>query len=422
MKEEFLQYAWKYQLIETKNLQTTSGETLQVINPGRWNSDSGPDFFNASVKINGTTWVGNIEIHKKSSDWKKHGHNCDNAYNNVVLHVVVDDDLEIRTSNGIKPATVEIKVLENVVRNFENLITQKDSPPCSSSIKNVNPIYVQATLDSMLVERLHNKTKIIESTLKENYNDWNQTFYQHLAINFGFKVNALPFEMVTRSLPLKTISHHSGDLLQVEALLFGQSGLLNEQLLGDDYYLKLRDEYSYLARKYKLKGIESHLWKFMRLRPANFPTLRIAQFAQLVHNSKALFSKILETDDLKKLIGLFNVTASKYWDSHYRFNVPSKLRSKKLGLVSQHNVLINTVVPFLYLYGERNNKPFLKNRAFELLEAMPPEKNSVVSLWSELGIKSSNACDSQALIQLKNVYCQNKKCLNCQIGNKVINQ
>jgi len=274
----------------------------------------------------------------------------------------------------------------------------------------------------MLIERLQIKTQLIEQNLHRNQNNWNETFYQHLAMNFGFKLNALPFEMLARSLPLKILAHHTGNLMQLEALLFGQSGLLNEELLGDNYFLDLREEYSYLSKKYGLKGMEGHVWKFMRLRPANFPTIRIAQFAALLYQSHSLFSKIIETVNPQDIQKYFALKASEYWDIHYKFNSASKKGEKWMGESSQNNLLINTVVPFLYLYGERNNKAPLKNRALELLEHIPSEQNQIIRRWDELGINSGNAYDSQALIQLKNVYCDNKYCLKCQIGNKVINR
>lgn len=421
MNEEFLQYAWKYQLFETENLKTVQGEPVKIIHQGIWNSDSGPDFFNAQVKIGNTLWAGNVEVHCKASDWLKHNHQNDEMYNNVILHVVEVNDVEITLPNGQYLPVVLLKVNPDAESNYHELILEEKKPACSNYIQKVDPIYIRSTIDAMLVERLASKTNAIDQSLNRNKNNWSETFYQHLAINFGFKTNALPFEMLSRSLPLKVLAHHSKNLHQLEALLFGQSGLLNEQLLGDDYFLQLREEYSYLSRKYNLKGFEGHIWKFMRLRPANFPTIRIAQFAALLNQSDALFSKIIETDDPKIIRNYFKLAASEYWDTHYRFNHSSKSEKKWLGETSRNNLLVNTVIPFLYIYGDRNNKPHLKDRAVELLEITPSEKNQIINRWEKLGIQSANAYDSQALIQLKNVYCDFKLCLKCQIGNKVIN-
>lgn len=420
MNEEFLQYAWKHQLFDRNGLQTTEGEPIEIINSGLWNTDSGPDFFNASLKIGDTIWAGNVEVHKKSSDWLKHNHQTDDSYNNVILHVVTENDAFITLPNGNALPVMVMKVDDNASLNYQHLLSEREMPACHNDLPMISPIYIRAALDAMLVDRLEEKTLEIEKTLARNKNDWNETFYQLLARNFGFKVNVLPFDMLARSLSIRVLAHHTNNLLQTEALLFGQSGLLNEQLLGDDYFLQLRDEYSFLSKKYGLKGIEGHVWKFMRLRPANFPSIRIAQFAALLHRSKSLLSKIIETESTQLLLEYFNVKASVYWDMHYRFNQPSEKSEKSLGKSSRNNILINTIVPFLYLYGERNNKPELKRRALDLLEIIPSEKNQIIALWEKLGIQSQNAYDSQALIQLKTRYCEHKKCLKCQIGARVI--
>jgi hypothetical protein len=272
-----------------------------------------------------------------------------------------------------------------------------------------------------MIERLENKTSEILKRLEENKFNWNETFYQSLARMFGFKVNALPFEMLSKAVPLSVIAKHKNDLFQIEALLFGTSGLLNDELIGDDYFLRLRSEYSFLYKKYNLKPIGSYLWKFMRLRPRNFPTIRIAQFAALIHRSEALFSKIIEVDKLSQLSELFNVCASDYWDTHFRFNLPSVKRKKELGMVSVQSLIINVVVPFLFVYSETQTKPGLKDLALDFLEDLPPEGNSIVSNWQRLGLSVRSAFETQALLQLKNLYCDQKKCLNCQLGNKLVN-
>ncbi len=420
MNEEFLQYTWKHGLFSKEELSTSTGETIEIINAGKWNSDSGPDFFNATIKIGATLWAGNVEVHINSSDWLKHKHQNDEAYNSVILHVVYKHDTEIKLPNGTPLPTLEFVPNKRAHESYEQLIGEPQKPACAARLPKIDPIYVRSTIDSMLVDRLKTKTGIISQTLSSVKNSWNETFYRHLAINFGFKTNALPFEMFARSLPLNTIAKHTKNLEQLEALFFGQSGLLNEQLLGDDYFIGLRHEYSYLANKYKLKGIESHNWKFMRLRPSNFPSIRLAQFAALFPQSEALFSRLLEIEKPAEIRKLFKVKASKYWDTHYRFNQPAPKKVKWIGESSLNNILINTVVPFLYLYGERNNKPELKQRAFDLLESIPPEQNHIIRSWKLLGIAVENAYDTQALIHLRNNFCEQKKCLRCKIGAKVI--
>lgn len=421
MNEELVQFAWKNQLFDLSSLKTVQGDPVEIQHPGSWNFNAGPDFFNASIKIGDTLWVGNVEVHMRASDWYRHHHDSDEAYNSVILHVVTEFDKEVSLPGGSPLPALQIRINPKLLQNYERLLNEDIQPACSAYLPAVDHVYIQSAIEHCLVERLQNKTETIHELLASNKNDWNETFYQYLAVNFGFKVNALPFEMLARSLPLAVLSHYAAKLFLAEALMFGQSGLLNEVLLGDDYYLQLRDEYSYLARKHHLKGMEAHHWKFMRLRPANFPTIRIAQFAAVMNHSEALFSRLIETSDLHSLLSFFDVKASAYWDTHYRFNQETRSKVKWLGALSRHNIVINTLVPFFYLYGIRNNKPSLKYRAFELLEMTPPEQNSIISLWDERGIKAGNAYDSQALIQLKNVYCDHKKCLKCQIGNKLIN-
>ncbi len=418
--EEFLQYIWENRLFFTHALTTVNHESLVVINPGRKNSDSGPDFFNARIKINDTLWIGNVEIHKQASDWYAHKHNKDRAYDNVILHVVGKYDKPVFTSGYNEIPAMEIHYPERIEKNYQRLLASKTWIACEEQFHKMDPFALKLGYSRLMIERLESKTAEILQRLKENKNNWNETFYQFLARMFGFKKNNVPFELLSRSLPLHILAKHKSDLFGTEALLFGNAGLLNEQLLGDSYYLQLREEYSYLYKKYRLKGIESHLWKFMRLRPVNFPTIRIAQFAALLHQSESLFSKILEMEHIEKLQALFHVTASEYWQTHYRFNKKSKNKKKDLGILSINTLIINVVIPFLFVYGDTVMKPVLKDRALDFLEQLPPERNSVITHWERLGITPRSAFDTQALLQLKNAYCDQKRCLRCRIGNKLI--
>lgn len=421
MPEEFLQYIWENNLFEVEGLQTTDGLPVEIISPGKRNSDSGPDFFNARVKIEDTIWVGNVEIHRVASDWERHNHNADAAYNNVILHVAEIIDRPVFRSNGEEIPAVVLRYPSALKTNYQKLLDAKTWIACQSQFHKVDPIILQLGFNRLMIERLEDKTSEILSRLQANNNDWNATFYQMLARMFGFKVNAVPFELLAKSLPIEILAKHKSSLFQLEALLFGNSGLLNEQLLGDDYYINLRNEYSFLYKKYQLKGIESHLWKFMRLRPGNFPTVRISQFATLIHRSHGLFSKIIEIESLNELKELFQVQASEYWNSHFSFNKKSTRNSvKELGENSINTIIINVVIPFLFVYGEKQNKEYLKNRSLEFLEQLPTEENSIVEKLQKLGVESRSAFESQALLQLKNKYCELKKCLNCQIGVKLV--
>ena len=422
MKEEFLQFIWEHGLFSRNDLKTTEGKTLEIISTGQLNSDSGPDFFNARIRIDETVWAGNVEIHQKSSHWYQHRHDLDQAYDNVILHVVELNDRTVEVNDHQLP-TLEISYPIEIFKNYDQLLKSQKWIACEDMLPEVDPFILRFWFSSLMIERLKSKTDDILNTLLQNKNNWNETFYQLLARNFGMKTNALPFELLAKSLPLNTLSKHKNDLFQIEALLFGQAGLLNESLLGDDYFLLLRTEYSYLYKKYNLSGLEFHLWKFMRLRPINFPTIRIAQLAMLIHRSTALFSKIIEIEDLDELHKLFNVSASEYWDTHYRFNkVSGEDRKKNLGESAFNNIIINTIVPVLFVYGDQHLDQAMKDRALFLLEKLEPETNQIIRNWSQLGIESKSAFETQALLQLKNNYCNNKKCLNCQMGAKIITQ
>ncbi|RKD92748.1 uncharacterized protein DUF2851 [Mangrovibacterium diazotrophicum] len=420
MNEFFLQFLWKHRLFNEDPFQTSSGQPIKVISPGFQNTDAGPDFFNARLKIGETTWAGNVEIHWRSSDWIKHKHEKDGAYDNVILHVVKEDDTAIQNSKGEHIECACLNYDEILEHNYLKLQKSTSWIPCADSIHRVPSITLQIWYHALMVERLQQKTAEITERLQQNNNDWNETFYQFLARNFGFKTNAVPFELLAKVLPLSILGKHKNDLFQLEALLYGTAGLLNEELVGDDYFLALRQEFSFLYKKYKLKPIEGHLWKFLRLRPVNFPTVRIAQFAMLVHQSTALFSHIIETEKLSDVKKLFQIEASSYWESHFKFNKLSKKQAKHLGDSAFFNLVINTLVPFLFVYGEYHKKQPLKDLALNYLEQIPAETNSIIANWAGLGIAARSAFDTQALIQLKNNYCNAKKCLNCPVGMKLI--
>lgn len=421
MPEEFLQYIWENKLFELLNLHTEGGQPLEIIETGKRNTDSGPDFFNARIRIDGTIWVGNVEIHRLASDWVRHNHNTDEAYNNVILHVAEIVDKPVFRSTGEEIPALILQYPEALKTNYQRLLNSKTWIACQSQFHKIDPIILQLGFNRLMIERLEDKTSEITGRLKQNNYNWNETFYQELARMFGFKVNAVPFELLAKATPETILAKHKSSLFQLEALLFGNSGLLSEQLLGDDYFMELRNEYLFLYQKYKLKPIESHLWKFMRLRPGNFPTIRISQFAALVLKSNGLFSKIIGIEKIDELQQLFKVQASAYWNSHFSLNKNSVQQSvKELGIGSINTLIINVVVPFLFIYGDLQNKEFLKNRALEFLEQLPADENSIIGKWRELGVGSRSAFESQALLQLKNKYCEKKKCLNCQIGVKLV--
>ena len=419
MKESILHYVWQYKLFTAHNLETTDGEKVEIIDVGRYNTDAGPDFFNAKVKIGHTIWAGNIEIHINSSEWNKHKHQIDSAYNNVILHVVHNADCNVYGSDGKCIPQLELTFPRQIEENYEQLFSETKWIPCAEKIKFVSSVFIQSWKTALLTERMEQKMNVIESLLANNNQHWEEAFYITLARSFGFGTNSLAFESLAKSLPVSVLGKHKDNLFQLEALLFGQAGLLhqNESI---KYVVDLRKEYDFLRTKFSLTPIDGTLWKFLRLRPDNFPHIRIAQFAALIHSSSKLFSKIVECPNLDYLRQLFDCELSAYWKNHYLFSAESAFNNKKLGVQSVNSILINTVVPFLFCYASHKNDDELKDKALQILEEIPSERNSIITNWQNIGLSSTSAYDSQALIQLKKQYCDEKKCLRCRIGHKVL--
>lgn len=421
MKEDFLYYLWRMKRFDLADLKTTSGDEIIIQKTGELNSDSGPDFLNARIKIGDTLWVGNVEMHIKSSDWMIHQHQEDSAYDNVILHVVVEEDQHIIRKNGERIPCLELRsrIPPKISKIYNNLLQNRHWIPCQQLIYKVPEITRNLWLDRLLVERLETKTIEIEKSLALNHNNWEETFYQFLARNFGVKINAEPFEQLAKSIPLLILNKHKNNLLQLEALLLGQAGLLNENT-EDDYPKKLYKEYRFLQRKYTLQPIKADSWKFMRLRPANFPTIRIAQFATLIHQSVHLFSKMLVAKNVREIENMFEVKISNYWQTHYVLDKPSIKKNKSLGKNAVHLLIINTIAPFLFLYGSKKGEDRFKEKSLQLLEEIKPEKNNIIDNWKKLGLEPATAYQTQAMLQLKNNYCDTKKCMNCAIGNAIL--
>jgi len=423
MQEEFLHYLWKFRLFDTRDLKTTGeGEPIEILKCGEPNSDSGPDFFNARIKIGKTIWAGNVEIHIHSSDWEAHKHQNDKVYDNVILHVVHEADKELKRKNGEIIPTLELKerIPQNIYRKYLSFNSSRDWIPCGKQIKDIDLFTLNHWLDRLLIERLERKSISILENLKQNKNNWEETFYRQLAQNFGLKINAEPFELLAKSLPVSALGKHKNSFLQIEALLFGAAGLL-EKDFKDDYPKSLQKEFQFLKQKFKLEPIDASLWKFMRLHPPNFPTIRISQFANLILKSSHLFSKIIEAKNAKAIYNLLSCEASEYWQTHYRFEKLSPKRKKILGKDAVNNLIINTIAPFIFTYGQEKSSENHIEHALELLEETLPEKNSIISKWQETGVIAKSAYETQALLQLKNEYCSKKKCLECSLGSKLLN-
>ena len=421
MQEEFLHYLWKFRLFDGKDPVTQSGEPIEIIKTGEHNFDSGPDFFNARIKIGETEWAGNVEIHTKASDWEAHKHQHDKAYDNVILHVVHTADKELKRRNGEVIPTLELKkrVPVEVYKKYQSLGTSGDWIPCGKQISSVSSFTLNHWLDRLLIERLERKTQPIIDSLAKNQNDWEETFYQQLAYGFGLKVNAQPFEFLAKSLPLNILSKQKDSLLSIEALLFGQSGLLDPNA-KDEYEKQLRKEYAFLKNKFKLKPMDAHLWKFARLHPPGFPTIRIAQFANLIFKSLNLFSKMIEAQNIYTVQSLLHAEASEYWNTHYRFGKVSPHRKKFLGEDTKSNLIINVIAPFLFVYAKQKGEPRITDRALDFLNKTEAENNSIIEKWNSLGVETENSGQTQALLQLKNDYCSKKRCLQCAIGAKLL--
>ncbi len=422
MKEDFLAYLWQHRLYDAQDLKTVEGERLEVVSTGRLNRDAGPDFFNAKIKIGETTWAGNVEIHLKSSDWLAHQHDKNLAYDNIILHLVFEQDVAIKRRDHSVIPTLELRkyIKQKLHQNFTYLQNNQDWIPCEKLLDKVDDFTLRLFLDRLLIERLEIKTKPIIKTLKQNHQDWEATFYQYLAKAFGFKINAVPFELVTQYLPLSVIRKHRDSLVHLEALLFGIAGFLEDEK-QEDYPRLLQKEYTFLKHKFSLENLSVHLWKFSRMRPPNFPTIRIAQFAQLLFQNEHLFSSILATNGKEELVRLFQVQPSEYWQTHYVFDKESaKAGPKKMGRAAIEVLIINAIAPFIFVYGDMMGNTAYKDKALDLLSSLRPEKNHILEAWKERDIVASNAYESQALLHLKNQYCDEKRCLECAIGNRII--
>ena len=405
-------------------LQTTTGEPVEVIDAGLPNTNAGPDFFNAKLKIGGTLWVGNIEVHTLASDWMRHGHDKDAAYDNVILHVAETVDCEVFRANGVPVPQLQLPCPDPVRQRYDELSHAEIYPPCYSILSSLPKLTVHSWLSALQVERFEQKARVIATRLERCNNHWEDVFFITLARNFGFGLNGDAFEAWASRLPFRAIDKHRDDLFQVEAFFFGQAGLLDEELPdADGYYLKLQKEFRYLQHKFELSvPMTATQWRFLRLRPGNFPHVRLAQLANLYYKERSLFSRIMEADTLEDVRKLLTVTTSPYWEEHFNFRKVSSSREKQVGKNAQNLIIINTVIPFLYAYGLHKADELLCERATGFLESLKAEDNHIIRHWSGAGLPVSTAADSQALLQLQKEYCDKKDCLRCRFGFEYLRQ
>lgn len=416
MNEKLFQYIWQFGYFNRSSLQTTSGEAIQILHPGKFNTQQGPDFLHAKIKINDTVWAGSVEVHLRSSDWAQHGHDNDPNYNNVILHVVYMDD---------KPSHMPIPVLSlhdripaGLLERYDMLMHAQAFIPCENLIHTVPDIIVNTWKESVMVERLMCKTEVIAQHARETQYHWETVFWWLIARNFGMKTNADVFEAIAKSISIQILAKHRNQLQQLEALLLGQAGLLEEEF-KDAYPLMLQKEYRFLKKKYKLIPIHIPV-HFLRMRPGNFPTVRLAQLAALIQSSVHLFSKIVEEENLLTVRKCFQVSANDFWSYHYTLQDASAYKVKSVGNTMINHIIINTVVPALFAYADFHTNDTLKAKAIRWLQETPPEKNNITRGFEALGILNNDAMQSQGLLELKTMYCDARKCLDCAIGNHLI--
>ena len=418
-----MQYVWKHRLWRSEDMVTNTGKKVRVVDPGLLNTDAGPDFFNAKIEIDGHMWVGNVEMHYRATDWKRHHHDSDKAYDSVILHVVAKDDAPVRRTNGELIPQLVLEVSPQFNADYASLVGATIEVPCATKIKQVPHLTIVEWVEGLAFERLHGKVERIHQLLDSFNGSWEDACYVTLARNFGFGINNDAFERLARRTPLRLLGKHSDSVLQIEALLFGQAGMLDAQKPGmDSYYNQLCTEYAFLSNKFQLTPMEKESWKLFRIRPQNFPYRRIAMLAQFIEGGFRMMNRILEAEGEKEMRALFEMELSGYWTKHYTFGKPNERATATLSRSSTDIILINTVAPLLYAYGELTGNYEMTDKAIKLLEDLRAESNSIVSHFVAYGIDCPDALTSQALVQLKREYCDARKCIYCKIGHHLLSK
>lgn len=421
--EKLMQYVWKHRLWRSEDMVTNTGKKVRVVDPGLLNTDAGPDFFNAKIEIDGHMWVGNVEMHYRATDWKRHHHDSDKAYDSVILHVVAKDDAPVRRTNGELIPQLVLEVSPQFNADYASLVGATIEVPCAEKIKQVPHLTIVEWVEGLAFERLHGKVERIHQLLDSFNGSWEDVCYVTLARNFGFGINNDAFERLARRTPLRLLGKHSDSVLQIEALLFGQAGMLDAQKPGmDSYYNQLCTEYAFLSNKFQLTPMEKESWKLFRIRPQNFPYRRIAMLAQFIEGGFRMMNRILEAEGEKEMRALFEMELSGYWTKHYTFGKPNERATATLSRSSIDIILINTVAPLLYAYGELTGNYEMTDKAIKLLEDLRAESNSIVSHFVAYGIDCPDALTSQALVQLKREYCDARKCIYCKIGHHLLSK
>ncbi len=432
--EELLHYVWKHKILPLHELRTTDGRLVEVINPGIHNTDAGPDFFNAKVKIDGTLWVGNVEIHVHSRDWYRHNHDGNPDYDNVILHIASVIDCDIPYPDGSQIPQLQLEVPGYVRDNYTQLLKSDVRPKCSATLADMPKIRVHSWMSALQVERLESRVEQIMARHAACDKNWEDTFFVTIARNYGFGINGDAFELWAKSIPMSAVGKHRDDLFQIEAIFFGQAGLLSDEyydarlseegrrkLHDNEYYNRLAAEYRYMRQKFSLTPIAPTGWRFLRLRPQNFPFVRIAQLAMLYYQGNINMSKVVGANAVDDVRDLLSTHVSDYWQRHYSFVSDESAKSdKKLSISSKDLLIINSVAPLLFAYGRYKSDENMCDKSIAYLEALKPERNRIISDWASAGVICESAADTQALIQLTRNYCDLGKCIHCRFGYEYI--
>ncbi len=421
MKEDFLHYVWKYQKFNVQKLTATNGANLVIVKVGEHNFNSGPDFFNAQVSIGDQLWAGNVEIHKQSSDWYAHQHEKNKNYDNVILHVVWEYNADIFRKDNSTIPTFELKAIveESVLKNYRHLFSKKQQwINCENDFPKMDSILLDNWLDRLFLERLQHKSLWFEKELKSSNNHWEELLFKLLCKNFGLKVNGESFFSIAQSIDYSIIKKCSSEKLEIEAILFGQAGFF-ESNNRDSYFELLKDKYLYLSQKFSINNKAVNCPKYFRLRPSNFPTIRLSQLAVLLSEKQSLFSRIMEVNSLEDYYTIFKISANEYWDTHYNFGVSSTKKKKSLTKKFIDLLLINTIIPLKFIYANFLGKD-VSEEIMNLASSIPIEENSIIKKFNQLRPAYKNSLQSQGLLQLKNEYCNKYKCLQCTVGNSIL--
>jgi hypothetical protein len=420
MNERLLQFIWQFQYFSRQSLLTTEGEPLLIERPGTWNHHQGPDFSEAVLRIGTTKWVGNVELHLRSSDWQRHQHTGDAHYGNVILHVVWEDDRPVQDGNGhvIPTLVLSNRIPKLLLERYLQMMQTMVAIPCTAFLPVLEELSWGAWKERLAAERLSRKAEQVLVSLRSSNQHWEEVCWWMLASNFGIRVNSALFEQVAKTLPINLLAKHRGQIHQLEALLLGQANLLSAHY-EDDYAIMLQREYRFLKKKYQLVPVNRQP-AFLRMRPAAFPTLRLAQLSMLVYHTNGLFTQLKEATDHKSVLAMFMVTANDYWHYHYRFDEATDYQPRHLGRQMAENIMINTVIPLVFAYGLHTGEEAYKEKALQWLYQLPAEYNQLTRGWQRSGIANRSALDSQALIELTNHYCIHRRCLDCAVGNRIL--